>query len=413
MDQSSSPLPGFTEDFRFDGLGDWHPMSYSSEDQHQVWSSEASNARSQAMEKERLEKEMEQFVSWDLLEGEEAQGVVAEGTSQGSTPPSLFDEGSTVGLGTSTAVHDQESRTSPQSSMTDVLNTVFSLGSSPTHSFTFSMPASVNSSSTSSPSPFPSHLPLQMLPYSPQYVLHSYFGNVQHAPPMGYIGQGTMPPQVIPAFTAANLNQFQFTATAGAGSHVDCCSPSSVSGSPDFVQGSSSDGRSVSSSTPSTKRKRGSDNDEDEEKGDEPRLSDKKPRKRSKQNGQREGNTEPPQPRTTRLPCLIIGCDNEVSFWNRQRDRDRHMDTHFELLRFICLGCGTPLCRVDAVRRHARDRLKKGDRRCFVACNKKKPEAFEVLPPAWHEAEAWEGMHFPEPDDPLYEDAVKLLGRRG
>ncbi|KAJ3478296.1 hypothetical protein NLI96_g9860 [Meripilus lineatus] len=393
------PLPGLHEDlnFRLDELEPWRsfepyatgsepsiPYSGELEDQQQAWASEALTARIQAMEKERLEteeleKEIAGFVSWDLFESEEAQDGVAEGLSQSSTPPSLFDEGSTTGLGTSTE--------------------------------------SISSSSTSSPSPslVPTRLPPQMLPYYPQYVLHSYFGNVQHTYPISYVGQGMMPPPFIPPpiTTAATFNQF--TATARAGSRTRCYTPSSVSGSSEFVQGSSSDGpRSVYSSTSSTKRKRGSDNDDDDDEDDEPRPCEKKPKKQppkqAQPKGQKKGTNEPPKARTFGFRCPHHKCSNSTHLWRQSKDRDRHIDIHFNP-RFECLGCGKRYTRPESVQRHSVH--PEAEAKCTAACKDKKYSDFQIDDPHWHKAEAWENMYFPARDDPLYERVAALLGYRG
>ncbi|KAJ3473258.1 hypothetical protein NLI96_g13073 [Meripilus lineatus] len=245
--------------------------------------------------------------------------------------------------------------------------------SSPTHIFTSSASTSTNSSSTSSPSLSP-----------------------------------------VPLATAASFDRFAAIARAGPRGHLRSpsrsSSHSSASNSSEFVQGSSSGGRSVSSAS-SNKRKRVWDDEDDEDY--KPKPFQDKPKDKGQQKGKKKGNKKPPKPRTTGHPCLVIGCDHEVRLWGTTRDRNRHMDSHFKLLRFVCPGCETPLCRLDAVRRHARERKKNGDPQCWDAYQGAKITDIEIIPPAWNEAEAWKDMHFPGRDDPLYEDAVKLLGRRG
>lgn len=55
------------------------------------------------MEEERSFQEISEFFLWEaLVEGEEAQDVVAEESSQASTPSSLPDEGSNGEIGTTT-----------------------------------------------------------------------------------------------------------------------------------------------------------------------------------------------------------------------------------------------------------------------------------------------------------------------
>ncbi|PSR82605.1 hypothetical protein PHLCEN_2v6038 [Hermanssonia centrifuga] len=106
-----------------------------------------------------------------------------------------------------------------------------------------------------------------------------------------------------------------------------------------------------------------------------------------------------------RYLCLHRDCPEGYYLLDGKRGRDRHMDSHYNLCRYQCSGCGLMYKRKDGAGKHATKK------KCSKT-HSQTPKAVEIFPSVWTQLDEVHKLRHPPVDDPFHEQYLDLMQRR-
>ncbi|KAI0793231.1 hypothetical protein C8Q75DRAFT_550659 [Abortiporus biennis] len=106
------------------------------------------------------------------------------------------------------------------------------------------------------------------------------------------------------------------------------------------------------------------------------------------------------------LYCLFKGCKSFDKIFPNLKERNRHMDTHFDH-RFACPACKTTFSRPESVKRHLKELT---GAECKELVGTPDSDSFAIRGPYWKDI-PWRTseLHIPRESDPLY--ALAMFGQ--